>query len=77
MNTPKKRSLNELRQTKDSFYVVPKVKKDLSLKSLLEDYFSNSNEPIRADNMEDFINHVYASGYKFRIIGCWQKLVAN
>ena len=70
MNTPKKRSLNELRQTKDSFYVVPKVKKDLSLKSLLEDYFSNSNEPIRADNMEDFINHVYASGYKFRIIGC-------
>ncbi len=70
MNTPKKRSLNELRQTKDSFYVVPKVKKDLSLKSLLEDYFSSSNEPICADNMENFIDHVYSSGYKFRIIGC-------
>lgn len=30
----KKRSLNELMQTKDSFYVVPKLKKDLRLKSL-------------------------------------------
>ena len=70
MNTQKKRSLNELRQTKDSFYVVPKVKKDLSLKSLLENYFSINNEPIRADNMENFINHVYASGYKFRITSC-------
>lgn len=69
MNIPKKRSLNELRQTKDSFYVVPKVKKELSLKSLLEDYFSSSNEPIRADNIENFIDHVYSSGYKFRIIG--------
>lgn len=70
MNSPKKRSLNELRQTKDSFYVVPKIKKDMSLKSLLEDYFSSSNEPIRADNMENFIDHVYSSGYKCRIIGC-------
>ena len=69
MKIPKKRSLNELRQTKDSFYVVPKVKKDLSLKSILEDYFSCSNEPIRADNMEKFIAHVCSSGYKFRIIG--------
>ena len=67
MNTPKKRSLNELRQTKDSFYVVPKEKKNLSLKSLLENYFSCNNEPIRADNMENFINHVYSSGYKLRI----------
>ena len=67
MNTPKKRSLNVLRQTKDSFYVVPKEKKDLSLKSLLENYFSCNNEPIRADNMENFINHVYSSGYKLRI----------
>tara|TARA_B100000886_G_C20312492_1_gene444485 strand:- start:434 stop:646 length:213 start_codon:yes stop_codon:yes gene_type:complete len=70
MYTQKKRSLNELRQTKDSFYVVPKVKKDLSLKSLLENYFSSNNEPIRADNIENFINHVSSSGYKFRITSC-------
>ena len=69
MNTPKKRSLNGLRQTKDSYYVVPKAKSNTSLKNLLEEYFASKNESLNAENIDNFIDHLYSSGYKFRITG--------
>ena len=69
MNTPKKRSLNELRQTKDSHYIVPRTNNNTSLKKLFEDYFQNNNENLNADNIDSFINHLYSNGYKFRITG--------
>ena len=69
MNTPKKRSLNELRQTKDSYYVVPKAKSNTSLKNLLEEYFASKNESLNAENIDNFIDHLYSNGYKFRITG--------
>ena len=51
MKSPKKRSLNELRQTKDSYYVVPKAKSNTSLKNLLEEYFASKNESLNAKTL--------------------------
>tara|TARA_B100001939_G_C16456424_1_gene411186 strand:+ start:303 stop:515 length:213 start_codon:yes stop_codon:yes gene_type:complete len=69
MKSPKKRSLNELRQTKDSYYVVPKAKSNTSLKNLLEEYFASKNESLNAENIDNFIDHLCSNGYKFRITG--------
>ena len=69
MNTPKKRSLNELRQTKDYHYIVQRTYNNTNLKKLFEDYFQNNNENLNADNIDSFINHLYSNGYKFRITG--------
>ena len=74
MNAPKKRSLNELRQTKDSYYIVPKTNNNTNLKKLFEDYFQNNNKNLNADNIDSFINHLYSNGYKFRITGTWKIL---
>ena len=74
MNAPKKRSLNELRQTKDSHYIVPRTNNNTKIKKLFEDYFQNNNKNLNADNIDSFINHLYSNGYKFRITGTWKIL---
>ena len=39
MIIPKKRTLNEIRQTKDNFYVVPELKKIDDSQQLFKDFF--------------------------------------
>ena len=44
MYTQKKRSLNEIRQTKDSHYVVPQAIKKCLSEKVLDDYFNNEDK---------------------------------
>ena len=43
MIIPKKRTLNEIRQTKDNFYVVPEQKKIDDSQQLFKDFFIETN----------------------------------
>ena len=43
MYTQKKRSLNEIRQTKDSHYVVPQAVKKCLSEKVLDDYFNDDS----------------------------------
>ena len=50
MIPPKKRTLNEIRQTKDTFYVVPELKKKDSSQELFNEFFNSSNDKINSSN---------------------------
>ena len=62
MITPKKRTLNEIRQTKDSYYVVPKLKKQDNSQKLFSEFFSSNN--INSTNYLEFISFINEKGYQ-------------
>jgi len=64
MNFPKKRSLNEIRQTKDAHYVVPKVNRISTGEKALTAYFKIDPNPISKENMSSFIKFLSSNNYK-------------
>ena len=67
MNTQKKRSLNEIRQTKDSHYIVPQSIKKCISEKVLDEYFNNDSgqSVITKENYTDFID--FLSLYRYKI----------
>jgi len=63
MNTPKKRTLNEIRQTKDNFYVVPELKKIDDSQQLFKDFFIETNN-INSNNYLEFVSFIRERGYQ-------------
>ena len=63
MITPKKRTLNEIRQTKDNFYVVPELKKIDDSQQLFKDFFIETNN-INSDNYLEFVSFIRERGYQ-------------
>jgi len=63
MNTPKKRTLNEIRQTKDNFYVVPELKKIDNSQQLFKDFFIETNN-INSNNYLEFVSFIRERGYQ-------------
>lgn len=63
MIIPKKRTLNEIRQTKDNFYVVPKLKKIDDSQQLFKDFFIETNN-INSNNYPEFISYIKEKGYQ-------------
>ena len=64
MNFPKKRSLNEIRQTKDVHYVVPKANKIGIGEQALLTYFKLNSKPITKENMSSFLSYLNDNKYK-------------
>jgi|TARA_X000000368_G_scaffold394788_1_gene361628 hypothetical protein len=64
MITPKKRTLNEIRQTKDNYYVVPKLKKQDNSQKLFSEFFSSTNNNINSTNYLEFISFINEKGYQ-------------
>ena len=63
MIIPKKRTLNEIRQTKDNFYVVPELKKIDDSQQLFKDFFIETNN-INSDNYLEFVSFIRERGYQ-------------
>ena len=63
MITPKKRTLNEIRQTKDNFYVVPELKKIDDSQQLFKDVFIETNN-INSNNYLEFVSFIRERGYQ-------------
>lgn len=63
MIIPKKRTLNEIRQTKDNFYVVPELKKIDDSQQLFKDFFIEKNN-INSNNYPEFISYIKEKGYQ-------------
>ena len=63
MITPKKRTLNEIRQTKDNFYVVPELKKIDDSQQLFKDFFIETNN-INSNNYLEFVSFIRERGYQ-------------
>ena len=63
MITPKKRTLNEIRQTKDNFYVVPELKKIDDSQLLFNDFFIETNN-INSNNYLEFVSFTRKRGYQ-------------
>ena len=66
MKLPKKRTLNELRQTKDSHYEVPYSLKEISLEKMIKDYLSITNDSINLENLDIFIQHIDSNDYRLK-----------
>lgn len=65
MITPKKRSLNEIRQTKDTHYVAPISNNKKASDQLFESYFSSFNiTEINASNYLQFLSFLNERGYQ-------------
>jgi len=66
MISTKKRSLNEIRQTKDSFYEVPNLNKKCVAEEVIEAYLNHSGAPneISKENVNDFIKFLNMNRYK-------------
>lgn len=65
MIKPKKRSLNEIRQTKDAHYVAPVSKNKKASDQLFESYFSSlNNTEINASNYVQFLSFLKKRGYQ-------------
>jgi hypothetical protein len=64
MKAPKKRSLNEIRQTKDVHYIVPKVNRISTGEKALTAYFNIDPNPISKKNMSSFIRFLSSNNYK-------------
>ena len=61
----KKRSLNEIRQTKDAHYVAPISNNKKASDQLFEIYFSSfNNTEINVSNYLQFLSFLNESGYK-------------
>ena len=63
MISPKKRTLNEIRQTKDNFYVVPELKKIDDSQQLFKDFFIETNN-INSNNYLEFVSFIRERGYQ-------------
>ena len=63
MITPKKRTLNEIRQTKDTYYVVPKFKSKDNSQKLFSEFFGTRNDNINSVNYPEFITFIKEKGY--------------
>ena len=63
MITPKKRTLNEIRQTKDNFYVVPELKKIDNSQQLFKDFFIETNN-INSNNYLEFVAFIRRRDYQ-------------
>ena len=64
MITSKKRSLNELRQTKDCHYVARTVNNKLASNQIIESYFNSiKNKEINAGNYHQFLSFLKERGY--------------
>ena len=60
-------NLNELRQTKDSYYVFPKFNKTNSLKQVLTDFNSNGNQTeFDINQIKQFLSFIKEKGYELR-----------
>ena len=64
MKTIKTRSLNELRQTKDAHYIVPKVEKNNTSSSVLNSFLKNLDDKKVERNIEKFMTFLNKEGYK-------------
>ena len=65
MITPKKRSLNEIRQTKDTHYEVPISNNKKASDQLFEIYFSSfNNTEINVSNYLQFLSFLNERGYQ-------------
>ena len=60
----KTRSLNELRQTKDAHYVVPKLEKTNNSSSILTSFLNKKSDDKLANNVEQFIAFLNSEGYE-------------
>ena len=60
----KTRSLNELRQTKDVHYVVPKVEKTNNYSSIFSSFLNKKDDEKLANNIEQFVAFLNSEGYK-------------
>ena len=61
----KKRSLNEIRQTKDAHYVAPISNNKKASDQLFESYFSSfNNTEINASNYVQFLSFLNKRGYQ-------------
>ena len=66
MITSKKRSLNELRQTKDCHYVARTANNKLASNQIIESYFNSiKNKEINAGNYHQFLSFLKERGYHF------------
>ena len=66
MKAPKKRTLNELRQTKDSYYEVPYSVKEMSLEKMIKDYLNVTQDSINLKNLDFFIKHIDSNGFRLK-----------
>ena len=58
-------NLNELRQTKDSYYVVPKFNKTKSLNQIITDFNSNGNQTkFDINQVRQFLSFIKEKGYE-------------
>ena len=64
MNNLKKRSLNELRQTKDTYYVVPKIKRTTVAEQAFKEYFQNGGNEIHPNNISNFLTFLKENKFK-------------
>ena len=64
MTSPKKRSLNEIRQTKDTNYVAPNWNINNTTNQVVESYFNSLNNEINAKNYHKFLSFLQERGYK-------------
>ena len=61
----KKRSLNEIRQTKDAHYVAPISNNKKASDQLFESYFSSfNNREINTNNYHQFLSFLNKRGYQ-------------
>jgi len=64
MTPPKKRSLNEIRQTKDAYYVAPDWNTNNTTNQVVESYFSSLNNEINSKNYHKFLSFLQERGYQ-------------
>lgn len=66
MFTSKKRSLNEIRQTKDSYYVVPSLVTKCLTEQVFGDYFTGAGNKlaITKENYSELIEFLRINRYK-------------
>jgi hypothetical protein len=66
MVSSKKRSLNEIRQTKDSFYVVPSTDAKCLTEKVLGDYFNEDGtcSAITKKNYSELMDYLRINRYK-------------
>jgi hypothetical protein len=64
MKEIKKRSLNELRQTKDTHYVVPALKKSSVAEEAFIRFFERNETSIDLKNLKTFLEFLDSNNYK-------------
>ena len=58
------KTLNELRQTKDSYYEVPNKKKKYNLEEIVNDYNSKNKENVfNSNQVKQFLDFIKVKGY--------------